>query len=60
MLKEDTQRHCEEVHEEVEDTTEKPEDGIKEHKTDGDRPFTEEGRIAEMSVDLVLQARMSF
>ena len=32
------------------------EDRIKNHKTEGDRHFTEEGRIAEITVDVVFQA----
>ena len=45
------QRHCEEVDEDVEETLEIQGDRIKKKKTDGDIYFTEEGRVAEITVD---------
>ena len=57
IWKEELQRHCEEVYEDVEATIEKQEDRIKEYKTKGNRHITEEGRFPEFTIDLVLQAR---
>ena len=50
-------QHCDEVHVDVEETIEKQKDRIKEYKKDEDRHFTEAGRVAEMTIDLVFQAR---
>ena len=36
----------------------KQEDRINEHKKDGDTHFTEEGRVAQITIDFVLQARV--
>ena len=41
--KDELQRHCEEVFEDVKETIELWENRIKKYKTDGDRHFTEEG-----------------
>ena len=56
IWKEELQRHCEEVFEDVEETIEKQEDRIKEHKKNGDKHFTEEGGVAEITIDLVLSS----
>ena len=50
------QRHCDEVYVDVVETTEEQEKSILKYKEDGDRHFTEEGRVAGITVELVLQA----
>ena len=57
IWKQELQRHCEEAHENVEETIEMQVDGIKKYKKDGDGHFTEEERVAEITVHLVLQAK---
>ena len=51
------QRHCEEVYTDQEETKEAQESRIENFKKKGNQHFTEEGRNAEITVDLVLQAR---
>ena len=51
------QRHCEEVHTDMEQTKEEQEKRIEYFKKKGNQQFTEEGRNAEITADLVLQAR---
>ena len=51
------QRHCEEVHTDMEETKEEQENRIENFWKKGNQQFTEEGRNAEITVDLVLQAR---
>ena len=51
------QRHCEEVHTDLEETREVQENRIESFKKRGDQQFTLDGRNAEVTVDLVLQAR---
>ena len=51
------QRHCEEVYTDLEETQEAQESRIVYFKKKGNQQFTEEGRSAELTVDLVLQAR---
>ena len=46
IWKEELQRHCEEIFEDVAETIEIQEDMIKKCNEDGDRHFTEEGIIA--------------
>ena len=45
------------VHVDPEETTDEQKKWIMKYKEDGDRHFTEQGRVAEITVDLVLQAR---
>ena len=52
----DLQRHSVEVHADPEDTHEEQEQIIIKYKTDDDRHFTEDGRVAEITIDLMLQA----
>ena len=49
--------HCEEVYTDQEETKEAQESRIEHFKKKGNQQFTEEGRNAEIKVDLVLQAR---
>ena len=51
------QRHCEEVCTDHDETREVQEKRIDCFKKKGDRQFTDEGRRAEITVDMVLQAR---
>ena len=51
------QRHCEEVYTDQEETREVQENRIEYLKKKGDQQFTVDGRNAEITVDLVLQAR---
>ena len=51
------QRHCEEMYTDQEETKEVQENRIEYFKKKGEQQFTEEGRTAEITVDLVLQAR---
>ena len=51
------QRHCDEVCTDQEETREVQENRIEYFKKKGDQQFTVEGRTAEITVDLVLQAR---
>ena len=51
------QRHCEEVHTDKELTKEEQENRIEYFKKKGNQQFTEEGRNAEITADLVLQSR---
>ena len=51
------QRHCEEVHADQEETKEAQESRNEYLKKKGNQQFTEDGRNAEITVDLVLQAR---
>ena len=51
------QRHCEEVCTDLEETKEVQECRIQYFKKKGNQQFTEEGRKAEITVELVLQAR---
>ena len=51
------QRHCEEVHTDQEETREVQENRIESFKKRGDQQFTLDGRNAEITVDLVFQAR---
>ena len=55
--KKELQRHCVEVHVDPEETAEEQEKRIAKYERDGDRHFTEEGRVAEITFDLVPQAR---
>ena len=48
--------HCEDVYTDLEETKEVHESRIEYFKQKGDQQFTEEGRSAEITVDLVLQA----
>ena len=54
--KEELHKHCEETYEDIEKTFEMEEDGVKKYRTYGDRHFTEDRGVAEITVDLVLQA----
>ena len=49
--------HCDEVFNDEEETAEKQKDPILHFKADGDRHFAEDGRLAEVTIDMVLQAR---
>ena len=51
------QWHCEEVHTDQEETREVQENRIESFKKRGDQQFTLDGREAEITVDLVFQAR---
>ena len=51
------QRHCEEVDTDQEETREAQEKRIEYFRKAGDQHFTDDGRGAEITVDLVLQAR---
>ena len=51
------QRHCEEVYTDQEETKDVQEKRIEHSKKKGDQQFTEDGRNAEITVDLVLQVR---
>ena len=51
------QRHCEEVYTDQDETRDVQEKRIEYFKKKGDTHFTEDGRGAEITVDLVLQAR---
>ena len=51
------QRHCEEVYTDQEATKDVQENRFEHFKKKGDLQFAEEGRTAEITVDLVLQAR---
>ena len=51
------QRHCEEVHTDRGETRDAQEKRIEYFKKKGDQQFTVDGRDAEITVDLVLQAR---
>ena len=50
-------RHCEEVHDDMEETAEMQEERIMKSKIAGDRHVTEDEGIAEITVDLVLKFR---
>ena len=51
------QRHCEEVYTDKEQTKEEQENRTEYSKKKGNQQFTEEGRNAEITADLVLQPR---
>ena len=51
------QRHCEEVYTDQEETRQVQENRIEYFKKKGDQQFTVDGREAEITVDVVLQAR---
>ena len=51
------QRHCEEVYTDHDETREVQEKRIEYSKKEGDPHFTDDGRRAEITVDLVVQAR---
>ena len=51
------QRHCEEVYTDMEETKEEQENRIEYFWKKGNQQFTEDGRNAEITVDLVLQTR---
>ena len=51
------QRHCEELYTDQEETKEAQDSRIEYFKEKGNQQFTEEARNAEITVDLVLQAR---
>ena len=51
VWKEELQRHCEE------ETTEQQKERTSQSNVDGDRQFKEEGRTAEITIDLVLRAK---
>ena len=51
------QRHSEEVHTDQEETREVQENSIESFKKRGDQQFSLDGRNAEITVDLVFQAR---
>ena len=53
------QRHCEEVYTDVEETKEEQENRIEYFWKKGNQQVAEEGRNAEITVELVLQARRS-
>ena len=55
--KKELQRHCVEGYVDIEETIEEQEKRILRYKEDGDRHFAEEGRVAEITIDLVLPAR---
>ena len=50
-------RHCEDMYTDQEETREVQEKRVKYFKEKGDRNITEDGRGAEITMDLVLQAR---
>ena len=54
---EEPQRHYQDVYDDKEATTEKQEERIMQFRADGDRHFTKEKRIAEMTIDFVLRAK---
>ena len=56
-LQKELQRHCEEVHTDQGETREVQEKRIEYFKKKGDRHFTDDGRGAEITVDLVLQGK---
>ena len=51
---EELQRHCEEVYDE-EETIKKQKERSSQFNTQGDRKFADEGRRAEVTIDLVLR-----
>ena len=51
------QRHCEEVYTDQKETREVQEQRIEYFKKKGDQQFTDDGRGAEITIDMVLQAR---
>ena len=51
------QGHCAEIHVDPEQTKEEQEKRITMYKQDGGRHFTEQRRVAEITIDFVLQAR---
>ena len=55
--KKELQRHCEEVYVDPEETKNEQEGRSNKYRQDGDKQFTEEGRMVEITVDMVLQAR---
>ena len=54
--KKELQRHCEEVYHDQDETREVQEQRIEYFRKRGDRQFTDDGRRAVITVDLVLQA----
>ena len=50
-------RHCYEVNVHPEDTKEEQEMRILKYQKEGNKQFTEDGRVAEITSDLILQAR---
>ena len=56
-LKQELQRHCEEVFMDPKKQKEVQEERIKYFKKRGDQQFTKDGRGAEITIDWVLQAR---
>ena len=57
VWKEEAQRHCEEDYDDREETADKQMGRIRQVKAEGDRQFTGDGRLAEITTDLVLGAR---
>ena len=57
MAKKNFKRHCEEVYTDLEETKDVQEERIEYFKKKGNQQLTEEGHNAEITVDLVLQAR---
>ena len=51
--KKELQRHCDEVYQDPQETIEEQGKGIQNYKRNGDRHLTEDGRTAEITVDLV-------
>ena len=52
-----SQRHCAVVYVDPVEATDEQKKWIMKYNEDGDGHFTEQGRVAEITVDLVLQAR---
>ena len=59
MWTDELQRHCQEVYDDKGETILKHEERIKKYTKEGDRHFTEERRIVEITIDLVLRERTS-
>ena len=57
MCRDMLKRHCEGVSSYKDETVEVHKERIMKFKKTGDRDFTEEGRVAEITVDLVLRAK---
>ena len=55
VWKDELPRRCEEVYDDQEETAEKQKERIMKFKMAGDKPVTEDGRIAEVTVALVLK-----
>ena len=56
-MQKELQRHCKEVYVDQEETQDAQEGRIEYFKKKGNQQITEEGRNAEITIDLVLQAR---